>query len=72
MTDLAKHITVKQVGADYSLQIDGEEFPWFITVDGVRTTVSREEMPAVTLTIVAERVEVEHAVKAPAANGASA
>lgn len=52
---LAKEIKVSRHG----LQIDGEEFPWFTALGSTQISVSREELPGVTVTIVADRVLVD-------------
>jgi hypothetical protein len=41
------------------LLIDGEEFPWAITEDGVSTSVGRG-IPTVTITLIADRVTIDH------------
>jgi hypothetical protein len=44
------------------MTIDGREFPWHVSVDGFEVTVSKNDLPGVTVTIVAERVTVDHAI----------
>lgn len=41
-----------------SLRIDGQEFPWPVSIEGISTQVRRDEVPSITLTILADRVEV--------------
>lgn len=58
---LAKEIRVTQHGTgNTSITVDGAEFPWYFSVDGISTTVSKGDMPLVTISIVAERVLVDH------------
>lgn len=58
---LAKEIRVTQHGTgNTSITVDGDEFPWYLSVDGIRTTVTKGDLPTVTLSIVAERVLVDH------------
>ncbi len=56
---LAEHIHVTSGGG---LVIDGEEFPWHYSEAGASVAVRRDDLPGVTLTIVAERVTVNHEV----------
>lgn len=64
--EIAHVITVRRLGfCDWSLQIDGREFPWAVSADGVDVTVADRDMPAVRLTIVADRVEVVDDVNEP-------
>ncbi len=44
------------------IEIDGEEFPWFVAAGGVTTTVDSREAPSVTLTVIANRVLVDNAL----------
>lgn len=39
-------------------EIDGQEFPWYVTDDGVEVTSSRKELTIVTVKIPCERAEV--------------
>lgn len=59
---LAKLIRVERSGGHAKLVVDGEEFPWYIAETGAAVNVRRDEAPAVTVTILAERVEVEDAL----------
>lgn len=62
---LAKEIRVTQRGTrNMSITVDGAEFPWYFSVDGIHTTVSKGDLPAVTITIVAERLLVDHGLDA--------
>lgn len=45
------------------LEIDGEEFPYFTAAEGWNVAVSRAGLPGVTLTIVAESVQVDHSIE---------
>ena len=58
--DLAGHIHVSAIGDKFSLTIDGQEFPWYITSDGVQINVTDDASPAVTITIMAKKVTAEH------------
>lgn len=69
---IATHIHVDAVmfdrtteGKRFSLTINGEEFPWCIAEDGVSTAVTDEGVPAVTITILAEQVTVNHRIEDP-------
>lgn len=44
----------------HGLTIDGEEFPWFIAVAAAALNVSRDDMPSVTVEILAKRVLVDN------------
>lgn len=46
--------------ASKKLFIDGEEFPWFITEEGIDVSglLGRNAIPALSFTIIAETVEV--------------
>jgi len=42
------------------VEIDGKEFPWYITEHGVQVDVgSRQELTSVTLTVPCDRVEID-------------
>lgn len=43
---------------DFSLTIDGEEFPYVILEEDLRVEVQPEHMPAIRVTLIADRVEV--------------
>jgi hypothetical protein len=53
---LAKRIEVLQGSEGFSLTIDGLEFPWFITEQGVTTESTIDGMPVVTVSILAETI----------------
>jgi hypothetical protein len=60
MPELAKVIKIdRKLGRkpEFTLTIDGEEFPWFIARDDLKITVS-EGLPSIQLRILADRVEV--------------
>lgn len=40
--------------------IDGQDFPWPITEDGVAVKVRYDHCPSITITIPANRVTVDH------------
>lgn len=49
-----------------TLTIDGEPFPWYIAEDGVDVgPVRHDEVPTVTVTILAGRVEVLNTIIHP-------
>lgn len=63
MRKLAKTIEVVQArNASQSslLIIDGEEFPWHISTDGITTTVRDDEPPSVTITIPTEHLSINN------------
>ncbi len=63
MPELAKHIeVVAETGKRSTLVIDGEEFPWYIAADGVATCVSKDGPPAITITILADRVSTRQSM----------
>ena len=73
MPKLADHIEVTaDSDGKFSLVIDGTEFPWHITTDGVSTSVTTDGVPTVTMTLIAERVSVEHAMWGARIHGDSA
>lgn len=43
----------------FSFTIDGREFPWYISEDGISTVVRNSDVPSITVTIVADRVRIE-------------
>lgn len=57
-TELAKLIEVEREAGEFSLRVDGKDFPWHIAVDGVTVHVSTDDLSSVTVTIVAEEVRV--------------
>lgn len=61
---LAKTLRVVNERGSLRLEIDGEEFPYY-TKDGYHLHVSRTGGAGVTLTIVAENVEVIDTAMAP-------
>lgn len=64
MSSFAKEIVVEQSAARSSLRIDGKEFPWYLTEAGVQPApAKRAELPGVTITIPADRVEFVHDLK---------
>jgi len=62
-TTLAGLIQVTRSGRHATITIDGEPFPWYIVTDGVTTTVDTLDVPTVTFTVRAERVEVINALR---------
>lgn len=51
-------IKVTRHGRTAEVEIDGQPFLWPIARDGIRATVDVEDAPTVTLTLVAESVEI--------------
>ncbi len=59
---MAGEIAVRRDG----LTIDGEEFPWYVLMGGVRIdSISKDDVPTVTVTIMAERVLVDNDMRRP-------
>ncbi len=60
MPKLAKTIKIyyNKTKRLYSLEIDGEDFPYYIDETGISVPVSSREFPTAILTILAEKVEV--------------
>ncbi len=58
MPELAQQIRVERDGDSAKLFIDGEEFPWVIASPEVVVSVSRDEVPSVTITLWATKIEV--------------
>lgn len=67
MKDIAGIIRIERAGRHTSITIDGVEFPWHISSDGPSVTVTNDDMPAVTLRIVADRIEVVDDIDGPTA-----
>lgn len=69
MSDVAKHVVIRRTGGSgsfgtYVFTVDGEPFPWHVSSDGFRLSIGGDvEMPSVTFTLLAERVEVLHALQ---------
>ena len=42
----------------YSFSIDGKEFPWFIAEEGFSLDLNKHELPSVSFTLLADKVEV--------------
>lgn len=63
MPEIAKQIKVQRNGKpgdkQFILLVDGKEFPWHITENGVETQVTRDGPPSITLTLLADEVLVE-------------
>lgn len=55
-------IQIRQDHGEGQLWIDGQLFPWPISPD-VRPILSRGHMPSVTITLMADRVQVDHEVR---------
>lgn len=62
MPELAKSVVLRVVGDQYELSIDGEAFPWHIAKDTPPQpgAVAGNLMPTLTITLLAECLEVEH------------
>uniref|UniRef100_UPI003F494CCE hypothetical protein n=1 Tax=Pseudonocardia sp. CA-138482 TaxID=3240023 RepID=UPI003F494CCE len=52
---------IRQGSRAIGVQIDGDDFPY--QVDGIDTAVEREGVPGITITLLAERVEIVNDVK---------
>lgn len=64
MPEMAKLIEVEREGDKCTLRINGEEFAWHIA-PGVDIHVERDEAPSVTLTIMADEVQVADRFRPP-------
>jgi hypothetical protein len=64
MPRLAKQIVVKREGNEVELLVDGEPFPWY-TGAGIDLHVDRADSPGVTLTLLADEVQVEDRQRKP-------
>lgn len=61
MTDLAKHVRIVRTGDEYEFTVDGKPFPWHVSADGFTVgTVSRDNLPCVTVTLLTESIDVVH------------
>jgi hypothetical protein len=59
---LAKSVKVtrKPGHTSFDLQVDGQQFPWHLAGDdGVQVAMSTDRVSAVTITILAEHVEID-------------
>lgn len=54
------HIKIYRSGRTAEMTIDGKPFPWPIAEDGAVVEVDTNNVPTITLTLVAARVEVEN------------
>lgn len=57
---LPEVIRVEIQGDDAAVTIDGEPFPWLIFDKPIDMSAHPSNMPTVTLTLLAERVELYH------------
>lgn len=57
-----KVIEVERRGSTAVLKIDGEDFPWAIARGGVSVNPDPDNVPTVTVTLVAERVFVDNQI----------
>jgi hypothetical protein len=64
MPELAKLIEVEREGNKSTLRINGEEFAWHIA-PGVDLHIERDHAPSVTLTIMADEVQVADRFRPP-------
>ncbi|MDN4616422.1 hypothetical protein P5G50_18395 [Leifsonia sp. F6_8S_P_1B] len=62
----ARLLESKSESRRFGITIDGEDFPWHIDASGVSVQVSDDGCPAVTITILAERVTVDHRIEGKA------
>lgn len=51
-------IRIERHGAKVSMTVDGVEFPWLIGLPGPSVTADPDSQPAVTVTILCDRVEL--------------
>lgn len=60
MPEFPKRITVRRRGLNGAkILIDGQEFPWYISSDGVTIpNVSRDGIPSIVIEILADCVDV--------------
>jgi hypothetical protein len=63
-TVMAHKIVAVKTAGYYSLKIDGQDFPWHISEDGVETQVTRTGIPSITITIPADEVMIHHSLSA--------
>jgi hypothetical protein len=61
---MARKITVIHTAGFYKLVIDGQDFPWHISEDGVATQIDRTGIPSITITIPADEVFTHHSLSA--------
>lgn len=57
MPEFAEHIRVVRHGNKFSMKINGQDFQWHITDDGV-STVIRNGIPYITVTIPAAHITI--------------
>lgn len=58
MATMPAVIRIERVGRNFSLTIDGEEFPYYVRDDDIEVSVAQLRGGSVRLTLLAERVEV--------------
>lgn len=59
MTVLPDKIVIRKTLGGFSLEIDGEEFPYYVAEDPpIQAKLTPSDTPMVTLTLMARRVEV--------------
>lgn len=59
---IPKLIRIDRRGRECTVEIDGVEFTYAIAENGIAVDVSRDELPTVTLQLVAERIELTNDV----------
>lgn len=64
MPEMAKLIEVEREGDQVSLRVDGDEFPWYLA-PGVDLHIERGETPSLTLTVLADEVQVSDRLRPP-------
>lgn len=64
MPRIPGHIEVAKLadGSGCHITVDGETFPYICADSGISTTVERDGIPAITLTLIADRVTVDQAL----------
>lgn len=58
MATMPAVIRIERVGRNFSLTIDGKEFPYYVRDDDIEVSVAQLRGGSVRLTLLAERVEV--------------
>lgn len=60
---LAGTIHIIREGEHFFMEIDGQEFPWHISADGPTVTTARDQFPSVSISILADNIELIDRVK---------
>lgn len=59
MPTIAETIAIRRRGDRATVEIDGQEFPWYTARDDILTTTTTEGMGSVTITIPAMRIVLD-------------